>query len=330
MKNVKAPIIIILLLLLAGLAFLAVRRQKLGTTVHNQKITIDTLTQDLALTKSALNSAQSTNATLTASNNQLTEEKAALTSKVTKLSKEVKALKAQIKDQRTRLDEALAKIKDKEAQIAELQSQISGLNAKNKSDAAKIKQLEEQTKALSSGISDLAASRDSIVWIKDELSNELLDKEEAEENVLKQLSMINDTEIIFQVVKPLKDRNGKSINKIKNKNWNYTELEFSMYHPQDGFLAGEEFSLQIVDKDSGKVVPLREVNPQFPDSDQNAFTVPFSFDSNPIKLEHFNSEDKKSKNYEVQILYKVKDEEWLIRSGSYLVVANDRVNAIGN
>ena len=266
---------------------------------------------------------------LTQANQELEGEKTKLNTQIQRLEKEISDLKLRINTQRETIEGIRADMQQREAKITELQGQIAALDRSKKADLAKIKDLEDQRTAINTEMDNLRATTYQTLSEKDALVNDLMDKQEEEELYRNNLDIIEKTVVNFQQIALQKDKKDKPIKRLKKNNWDRTTVEFSLYHDQQELLVGQEFEMTIVDMDTGQPVALRESNPEFPDSENNAKSMRFTFAENPITLEHTNTQEKTSNNYQLQLTYVKNDRQLPMKFGVMPIIANGKV-VVGN
>ena len=291
--------------------------------IEEQQENIDGLEKDLALEKQVRQSAEAENERLAEENLQLEEEKESLNKEVSRLKKEIRDLKLRIKTQRETIEGIRAEIAQKENELAGVQQELANLRGKAKRD------MQAMRDSLESQLTTLQYATDSILVDKDSLVNQMLDKEEEEEIYKASLEIIEKTAVSYQFISPRKDKDGNEIKNLKKKNWNFTNIEFSLYHEEEGMLEGEEFILKIIDSDTRRVVPMRETNPQYPESEMNQMGLTFMFTSNPVKMTHVNSEEKSGDNYEINLYYLRDGKEFLMHNGMVDIFRNGKPEKIG-
>ncbi len=332
MKNKSLPLIILGLLLLGLVIFSFFQRGEINTktkVIADKTEQIENLEMNLQRETESKEIAIEKSENLEEANTQLEEEKSVLNKEITKLKKEIKNLKLRIDTQRETIEGIRATIKEKENKILALESDIAGLNSKKRADREKIKLLETEKKLLADDIGKLTVENTSILTEKDDLVNQMLDKQEEEEIYKSKMEIIENTSISFQLVSPRSNKNGKEVRRIKKGNWNFTVVELSMFHENMEMLENEKFILRILDSRTRVPLAIRQSNPQFPDSPTNAKEIPFIFTTNPVSLEHYNNENKKGNSYEINILYVVDDKEFLMQHGAVRIAENGKFIPIG-
>lgn len=333
MKNNNLPLILVGILLLGAVIF-SFRQcgtiTSLEETVQQQTTQISDLENNLQEETQSKNVAIETSEELQEANVQLTEEKAVLNKEISKLKKEIKNLKLRIKAQTESLVDVRTRLKEKENKILQLESDMVGLNRKKRADRKKIEALEAEKKTLNAGITQLNEEKLTILSDKDSLVNQMIEKQDVEEIYKEKMEIIENTTVNFQSIIPREKENGNPIKRIKKGNWNYTDVEFSMYHDEMILIQEENFVLKILDAQTRQPLPLRQSNPKFPDSEKNAKALPFVFGENPMTMQHYNNENKKGNSYEIGIFYVVDGKEFLLRHGVVRFAQNGRFINVGN
>lgn len=303
--------------------------KKKASTINTQETTILDLETALEKERSSKELAIQRTEELVEANEQLEGEKSQLNKQIQRLEKEISDLKLRINTQRETIEGVRKDMQEREAKIADLQGQIAALDSAKKADRAKIKDLEDQQTAVATEMDNLRATNYQTLSEKDALVNDLMDKQEEEELYRNNLDIIEKTMVNFQQVTLRKDKRDKPIKRLKKSNWDYTTVELSLYHDEQELLVGQEFELTVIDADTGQPVALRESNPEFPDSENNAKSMRFTFEKNPITLEHSNTQEKTSNNYQLQLTYVKNNRKLPMKFGVLPIIANGRVVARG-
>ena len=303
--------------------------KKKDASISKQEQTILDLETSLEKERNSKELAIQRTEELTQANQELEGEKTKLNTQIQRLEKEISDLKLRINTQRETIEGIRADMQQREAKITELQGQIAALDRSKKADLAKIKDLEDQRTAINTEMDNLRATTYQTLSEKDALVNDLMDKQEEEELYRNNLDIIEKTVVNFQQIALQKDKKDKPIKRLKKNNWDRTTVEFSLYHDQQELLVGQEFEMTIVDMDTGQPVALRESNPEFPDSENNAKSMRFTFAENPITLEHTNTQEKTSNNYQLQLTYVKNDRQLPMKFGVMPIIANGKV-VVGN
>jgi len=299
--------------------------KKKAAIIGKQETTILDLETSLEKERSSKELAIQRTEELTEANVQLEGEKNKLGKQISRLEKEISDLKLRINTQRKTIEGIRIDMQARETKIADLQGQIASLDRAKKGDLAKIKDLEDQQAAVAAEMDNLRATSYQTLSEKDALVNDLMDKQEEEELYRNNLDIIEKTMVNFQQVALRKDKREKPIKRLRKNNWDYTTVELSLYHDVQELLVGQEFELTVIDSDTGQPVALRESNPEFPDSENNAKSMRFTFDKNPITLEHSNMQEKTSDNYQLQLTYVKNDRKLPMKFGVLPIIANGRV-----
>lgn len=116
--------------------------------------------------------------------------------------------------------------------------------------------------------------------------------------------------------------NGRSLERIKKNGWKYTVITLDMSNPDAEAINDEDFIIQVFDLDNGKVVPVNESNPNFPESSQGSIGYKFTYNGQPVTIEYFNSQKKTGSNYELRIFYSKNNVLLPINNGTMRIVEN--------
>ncbi len=327
-ENLPAILGVLLLLFFVFGAYQWSQSSSKSNIIKNKDLEIANLTQSLEDETSSKEEAMEKSEELELANQQLEVEKEELNQEIKRLKKEIKDLKLRIKTQRETIEGIRADIKSKEERIEALKGEIAGLNKKKASDRALIKKLEAERKTLTKDISALQVDNTKVLAEKDDLVNQMMDKQEEEEIYKEKMEIIENTQVTFQIVAPRSTKEGKEVKRIKKNNWNHTFVELSMYHENASLIQNENFLLKIVDSNTRTPLVIQEVNPKFPDSENNS-AIPFTFTENPVKLAHTNTQQDKSQNYEVHVYYVVEGKEFLLKWGTVRLSHNGKFVPIG-
>ena len=119
--------------------------------------------------------------------------------------------------------------------------------------------------------------------------------------------------------------NGRAISKLNSQGWRYTIVDFDMGNADREAIMDKEFILQLFDIDNGKVVPVNESNPNFPESSQGAIGYRFTYNGKPMTISYFNSQKKTGTNYEIRMYYAKKGFMIPLRNGKFQIVENGLV-----
>jgi uncharacterized small protein (DUF1192 family) len=138
--------------------------------------------------------------------------------------------------------------------------------------------------------------------------------------------IVSNTTVNFHKIALRNKENGKDLKKVKS-NWKFSFLDFELENQNPGAIFEEQFLIQLYDLDSGKVVPMNEYNPEFPDSRQGAIGYIFRYEGQPLSIRYFNSQKKESSNYAARLFYYKKDMVYPLRNGTIQLVRNGEVVA---
>ncbi len=245
----------------------------------------------------------------------------------------VKILRGQVFALKKELREKVETISQNEARLNSMRSKMSGLEneiatLRNRptttvADANKLKDLENQRFALDKQIGDLFMKNQELENENSQLVVQLVQKEKEKEAVEGELGKtenelagatgegkyqvegtegilvnINAIEADFGRVQALTKR-GKPARSTRK--WQDTEIKFDLIYPNVDNLVNQNFSLQLIDEDTGEALSPRE-------STKGAFDakgVDFAFTGNPVKVKFVNYQDKKNMgtNYTARLFF---------------------------
>ncbi|MEO1435677.1 MAG: hypothetical protein AAFV80_09090 [Bacteroidota bacterium] len=326
-------LLITAMVLLLGLVIFSVYQgqsiSKKKTTIRAQLDSLNNLQLALSEEQANRRNIERENANLSQKNRKLEAETKRLNIEIDRLENEILALKATIRRQRKTMRKIESSIAEKEVQLFALQSEMDSLVAIGMGNDPRIAELTGMQSELTTSIDSLGLQSDSLLLTQDSLVYRMIDKEEEEYYYKTQIEIIDNAEVSFSLIAPRKTAGGSEIRRVKKNNWHHTQIELSLYHEDMEILAEQEFVVKIIDNDTKKPVPLRESNPEFPDSEDNAVGLYFTFLSNPIELSHINTEDKTGQNYELQVFLLQDDRELLMRNGMIDFIKNGKVEKIG-
>lgn len=321
------------MVLLLGLVIFSVYQgqniSKKKTTIRAQLDSLNNLQQALSAEQANRRNIERENANLSQKNRKLEAETKRLNKEIDRLESEIEALKATIRRQRKTMRKIEASITEKEAELFALQEEMDSLRLIGLGNDPRIAELTGMQTELETAIDSLGLQNDSLLVTQDSIVYRMIDKEEEEYYYKTQIEIIDNAEVSFSLIAPRKTSGGSEIKRLKKNNWHHTQIELSLFHEKMEILAEQEFVVKIIDNDSKKPLPLRESNPEFPDSKDNAIGLYFTFLSNPIELSHINTEEKAGQNFELQVFLVQDGRELLMRNGMIDFIKNGKVEKIG-
>ncbi len=137
-------------------------------------------------------------------------------------------------------------------------------------------------------------------------------------------TIVYDTKVNFQKVNVRNKENSNDLKKTKD-DWKYVFFNINLENNNLNQLLGEEFILEIVDLDSGLLVPYNEFNPGYPESNQGNAGYKFVFSGNPLTVKYFNSQKKAGGNYEASLYYSRKGIVYPLTKGNIQFIRNNEV-----
>ena len=309
-KNV--PVIIGTVLLVGATIFGATQYGK----VVNQQKDLAKKEGDIKYLEETLESEIKENVVLEKENTLLAKQLKELKAIVSKLKSEIASLKSTVKSQKSKIASYDKKLKQIEKDYKALKKQITDFTKSGHASKEQIAKLENEKALLRKKVEELHQEKEKELVVTKQTEAEILDKQVSEAKFKRLTSIVNNTSIRFQSITGRKSRFGRPITKIKKKNWQYTIIEFFLEHNDLNLLLDEKFILKVVNTDTKEVLSYIESNPNFPNSDKDSKGIQFKFDGNLVEIAHYNNQQKKKGNYELQVLYLSEDgEEYQLLNG---------------
>ena len=317
MKQFFRIFIPILLLLLLGYAIYHIWEQRQDVE-KNEKLATQY--------KQALEDEQLDKQRLTTSLNKYADQNLILRDSVRILRGQVSVLKKQLREKVETIAQNEARLNSMRSKMSGLENEIAALRNRpttTTADANKLKDLENQRFALDKQIGDLFMKNQELEQENNQLVVQLVEKEKNRDAVQGELDKtkndlagatgegeyqvegsegtlvnINAIEAEFGRVQAL-TKKGKPARSTRK--WQDTEIQFDLIYPNVDNLINQNFSLQLLDEDTGKTLSPRESN-------RGAFDakgVEFAFTGNPVKVKFVNYQDKKNMgtNYTARLFF---------------------------
>lgn len=270
-----------------------------------------------------LEDTEADNAKLTEDVSELADRNLVLQDSVTILKKRVLELRSLLRDKVNVIESNKGKIAQMQREMNGLLAQITTLRNEKSTDSARMKQLENERFALDRKIGKLYMQNDTLENQNSALLVELVQTEKEKEGVQEQLEVtestlagvtgegpyevegkkgirvnLNAIEAEFNMVeaRTRKDKLARSARK-----WKTTKIEFDLIYPKVSNLLNQNFSIQLVDNDTGNIISPRESN----EGAYDTKGVEFAFTGNPVRVDFVNYQDKKDlgTNYSVHLLF---------------------------
>lgn len=304
----------ILLLLLLGYAIYY---------IFNQRKQVEAKENLITQYQQQLEDTEADNVKLTKNIGQLADRNLVLQDSVTILKKRVVELRSLLRDKVNVIESNKGKIAEMQREMSGLLAQITTLRNEKSTDSARMKQLENERFALDKKIGNLFMQNDTLENQNSALLVELVQTEKEKEDVQGQLEVtettlagvtgegpyevegkkgirvnLNAIEAEFNTVEARTRRDKLS---RSAKKWRNTKIEFNLIYPNVNNLLSQNFSLQLVDNDTGKIISPRESN----EGAYDTKGVEFAFTGNPVRIDFVNYQDKKGlgTNYSVHLLF---------------------------
>ena len=301
-------------LLLTGFAMVQ------STTIDRQKTTIRQQKSEIRQKSQELYAAYRENERLEATLQLLRDSLHTLQSTIASLELTIKTQKETIRKLRQRVEA-------QQARLDELKAEIARLSRENGDYAERIRRLEEQKKLIRLEMEQTLNQQDEAqnrIQLFETRQTQTLERYH---NTRRLNDLLHNTTVRFDRVRLRKKKHGGDIHELKynRANWKYTILEFFLEHPNRQLLLDEEFLVQIFDLDTGKVLPVNERNPAYPESALDNRGYRFLYDGNLVEVAYFNSQKKKSQNYEVRIFLLRDGMAYPLKNGQLQIVKDGKV-----
>ncbi len=317
----KLPLFATLVSAIILLAFVVVLADK----VEYQKTTIYTQSKKL-------HEAAGTIKVMTAENEELQWQLQQLTDSIQLLNGELLHLEERLAEQESAIRMLTGKINQRESKIASMKKEIAHLSRKSGNYANKIKELENEKKEMRLELELMNVQKEDAEVVTNDLK--LKRKETALKNqkVNHTANIARNTRVRFDRILLRSRDNRGDLKRLKydDTRWKYTKLDFFLEHPHRQLLLDEKFLVQIVDLDTGKILPFNESNPAYPESPQGSNGFKVTFDGNMVETTYFNSQKKQSMNYEVRIYYYRDGIAYPLQDGRKRIVQNGKVLPLEN
>jgi len=310
--RVFIPILLLLLLLGYGIYH-----------IYNQNKEVRETKSLLSQYQQRLEDTEADYAELEANNSELSERNVILQDSVTLLRKRVLELRSILRDKVGVIENNKGEIARMQREMQNLLSQITNLRNEKSQDLTRLKELENERFALDKRIGQLFMQNDTLENENSALLVELVKTEKEKENVQDQLVdtkttlagvtgegpyevegkkgvriNINAIDAEFDMVeaRTRKDKLARSARK-----WRNTKIEFDLIYPNLESLFNQNFSVQMVNEETGELMSPRESS----DGAYDAKGVGFAFTGNPVRVDFVNYEDKKDlgTDYTVRLFF---------------------------
>ncbi|MEM7106091.1 MAG: hypothetical protein AAF502_23365 [Bacteroidota bacterium] len=292
-------------------------------TIAVQQDSLFSYERSLILEKRARREMESETDRLTIYNQDLELEKEDLNSEITRLMEQVDELRRKLKNSQGALSRARSQIASKERDLKNIEVRLDSFNlTDDQVFASRIDTINNQLEILKLENRQLQKEKEGM---RSEISAIKAERERYKSS----LDIIENTTISYQLVSPRKEKEGKEIKRLKKNNWNYTQIEFSMFHDDMSVLEGSRFIIKIIDSDTRQPLALRETNQAYPLSSVNATGITYEFQNNPIIMTFVNNEFKYGDNYEINLFQVSNNDEVLMHDGIIDFIRRAKPVAIG-
>ncbi|RMG77195.1 MAG: hypothetical protein D6714_20180 [Bacteroidetes bacterium] len=288
--------------------------------------------------KSELGEKTDENVILRSEINRLEKEITRLKDSIGVLNTQIDRLERTISEQKDLIGKLRGKIERREKKVAALKKEIARLAQQSKVDWEKINRLEQEKIELKEALDEYYRKSET-AQIRVEKATEQLNTVVEQKNEVAQKrdemdivrDIVTNTTVRFRKVALRKNQHSGELQKIKknDKSWRYTDIEFFLEHPNQALLVGRSFRVKIKDLDHKRTLPLNEDNPKYPDGGKiGKEGEKFVYDGNMVEVTYFNSQKKKSKNYQIQVFLISGDKAFVLKNGKYTIVEDGIVKPV--
>jgi|GEM_PF-2608898 len=297
----------------------------LSDTVEDQKQTIYVQSKNLHKATNRIK-------VISVENEELESQLQQLRDSIQLLNGKLLQLEERLAKQEGTIKELKGKINRRENKIASLKKEIAHLSRKNGNFAKKIKKLEAEKKELRMELEQLSVQKEDAEVVTNELKQKHMETVLKNQKVNQTANIVRNTRVRFDRILLRSRDNRGDLRRLKyeDKRWKYTKLDFFLEHPNRQLLLDEDFLVQIVDLDTGKILPFNESNPVYPASKQGSNGFKVTFDGNMVEATYFNSQKKQSMNYEVRIYYYRDGIAYPLQDGRKRIVQNGNILPLEN
>mgnify|MGYP000394657938 CR=1 FL=1 len=129
------------------------------------------------------------------------------------------------------------------------------------------------------------------------------------------ISMVENTNVIYNYIACRTDRYGKKIKKLKKgaKNWKYTFLQFNLESENVNLLLNKSFRMRVLATDLNTYLDF--TTDKEPTESANYFD--FVYEGEPVKLSFFNEAGIKGESFDIQIFHIVDENEYLLEDDQH-------------
>ncbi len=310
-KNV--PVIILTFILLGIAAFAIIQ----FNTNRGQQNKIETLKENLKNTAHELDSTKEVYEKTIEEKLVLEEQNLVLRDSIRKLNNLIVRLRNIITEKEQEIADLNKNIDRRSYSYQKLKEKISALYRKEKVNKKKVDQLEREKAKLKKEIERLARKQETIIAEKGVTTEDLLDYQASKAAFERIKDIAENTIVRYKTISPKRSKYGRDITRIdkNSSNWNFTIIELKLDHPDISSIVDEKFILKIRDEDNHKNMTYFSENPNFPSDYIDG--IPFKFDGNLVEIIFHNAQQKKGKNYSINV-YIVKDDgEYLLNKSPF-------------
>ncbi len=311
-KSVRTALIVgVVILLTAGIVYqdrVVVKKHKEAKEEAEQQLTFEESASSEY--KRRADKLQVRNDELTLENENLVRENKQLKAKIKVLNNEIKALNKTIQKQAKLISTNEAEMQKLRNESAALVERVSRLQQTKGSNEEIIEQLDLKRQELDKKVGELYVENVELENQALDGTKELAKLTEQYDEKERTLNIVENVKVDFSGVFPRKDETRRARNV---KQWQLTIIDLKLNTEDAALIKGETFIVKVLDKETGKVLPPREASGSTNDTQGETFV----FETNPVPtIKYSNYQEKKGKNYILQVFYVKEGKSYPLRNGS--------------
>lgn len=311
-KSIRTALIAgVVVLLTAGIVYqdrVVVKKHKEAKEEAEQQLTFEESASDEY--KRRADKLQVRNDELTLENEKLVRENKELKAKVKVLNNEIKELNKTIQKQAAIISTNENEMKKLREESASLVERVNRLQQTKGADDKLIEQLDLRRQELDKKVGELYMENVELENQALDGTKELAKLTEQYDEKERTLQIVENVQVDFSGVFPRRDETRRARNV---KQWQLTIIDMKLNADDAELIKGETFIVKILDKATAEVLPPREASGSTNDTQGETFV----FETNPIPtIKYSNYQEKKGKNYILQVYYVKDGKNYPLRNGS--------------
>lgn len=219
---------------------------------------------------------------------------------------------------------------------AELEKKVRELVAAQK-ELAELKRQQASVAAITEKESQVEATKNQAIALQNMKAHEDISKQETVEfrdQVSIKTQLLEDAFNLAKTttvrVKNLALRHSKIEKPISEldadgKNWLFSDMIIEFENPKMEVLSEQKFIVKFIDLGTKKPLPSEEVNPAFPDSEQNTSGFEVKWMGKPVAGYYASRSVKTGKNFDIQVYYLYDNQEIIMPNARRPIIRNGLV-----